>query len=66
MVNVNRLKLAVERVLPTLGEYDPKEGREKTIEKENGGLWVEENHEEETITGHGEMESGSVDLDGSR
>ena len=42
VVNVNRLKLAVERILPKLGEYDPKGERKETIVKGNGGSWVEE------------------------
>ena len=65
VVNVNRLEFAVEQILPTPREYDPKEEREETIVKGNGS-WVEENQEEETIMGNGEVESGSVDLDGIR
>ena len=66
VVNVNRLKLAVERILPTLGEYDPKGEREETKVKGNGGSWVEEDQEEETLTDCGGVESGSVGLDGSK
>ncbi len=66
VVNVNRLKLAVERILPTLGEYDPKGEKEETTVKGNGESWVEEDREEETLTDSGGVESGSLSLDGSR
>ena len=66
VVNVNRLKLAVERILPTLGEYDPKGEKEETTVKGNGGSGVEEDREEETLTDSGGAESGSLSLDGSR